>query len=103
MPATRSRNEQEPEIRQRYGQRRCPRRKADAAVKKPVLNVGRLSDGRYKFGFSSQDGTIFCELSAPKPDTADDERSDDQKLLEAVSKLRRLVKGLLVILGPDPS
>jgi hypothetical protein len=64
----------------------------------PIFNVGRLSDGRYKFSFSTSAGTLFCEISATRIKDGPDSRSDDQKKSEAIDKLKRLVQELGTVL-----
>jgi hypothetical protein len=63
-------------------------------LKSPILNAGRLSDGRYKFSFATDTGTLFCEISATKSKDKVDVRSDSQKRSDALDRLRRLVKEL---------
>jgi hypothetical protein len=60
----------------------------------PVLSVGKLSDGRYKFSFATHGGTLFSEVSVAKITVSPDSRSDDDKKSEALKALHRLVKEL---------
>jgi hypothetical protein len=64
---------------------------ATPAVLKPILNIGRISDGRYKFSFSTDEdeGTLFCEVSVGRG--SDASASDDQKRDKAICKLKRLL------------
>ena len=64
----------------------------------PTLNVGRLSNGRYKFSFCTSAGTLFCEISAARSKEEADRRSDEQKKSEALERLRRLTQELDSIL-----
>jgi hypothetical protein len=56
---------------------------------KPILNIGKISDGRYKFSFLTDEGTMFCEVSVTKD--IDASLSDEQKKAEAISKMKRLL------------
>jgi hypothetical protein len=60
----------------------------------PILSVGKLSDGRYKFSFATHGGTLFSEVSVAKITASSDSRSDDDKKSEALKALHRLVKDL---------
>jgi hypothetical protein len=59
---------------------------------KLILNIGKISDSRFKFSFVTEEGTLFCEISVPK--RADGPVSDEQKKSEAVAKLKRLLEGI---------
>ena len=65
-----------------------------AATILPVLSVGKLSDGRYKFSFATHGGTLFSEVSVAKIAVSPDFRSDDDKKSEALQALHRLVREL---------
>ena len=65
----------------------------------PVLNVGRLSDGRYKFCFATNAGTLFTEISVAKVKGGRDLRSDDQKMSEALTSLKRVARELDVAIS----
>jgi hypothetical protein len=60
----------------------------------PILSVGKLSDGRYKFSFATHGGTLFSEVSVAKITASPDSRSDDDKKSEALKALHRLVRDL---------
>ena len=60
----------------------------------PVLNVGKLSDGRYKFSFVSSAGTLFSEVSVAKKLANPDARSDEQQQSEALKALLRIAREL---------
>jgi hypothetical protein len=38
---------------------------ATLATGRPVLNIGKISDSRFKFSFATEEGTLFCEISVP--------------------------------------
>jgi hypothetical protein len=57
-----------------------------------ILNIGKISDTRFKFSFATDEGTLFCEISVSK--AADGTVSDEQKQKEAVAKLKRLIEAL---------
>jgi hypothetical protein len=57
---------------------------------RPVLNIGKLSDTRYKFSFATEEGSLFCEISVPMK--AGFAVSDDLRQRVAVSKLKRLLE-----------
>jgi hypothetical protein len=62
------------------------------ATGKLILNIGKISDTRFKFSFAAEEGTLFCEISVSKG--ADGSVSDEQKKSEAVAKLKRLLEGI---------
>jgi hypothetical protein len=65
---------------------------ATLATGRPVLNIGKISDSRYKFGFATEEGTLFCEISVPmKSGLA---VSDDLRQRVAVAKLKRLLEAM---------
>jgi hypothetical protein len=35
------------------------------ATGKLILNIGKISDTRFKFSFATDEGTLFCEISVP--------------------------------------
>jgi hypothetical protein len=58
----------------------------------PVLNIGKISDSRFKFSFATEEGTLFCEISVPmKVGVA---VSDDLRKRVAVAKLKRLLEAM---------
>jgi hypothetical protein len=67
---------------------------------KLILNIGKLSNTRFKFSFATDEGTLFCEISLPA--AADGILSDEQRKREAVAKLKRLLEGIsTVVKGLD--
>jgi hypothetical protein len=65
---------------------------ATLATGRPVLNIGKISDSRYKFSFATEEGTLFCEISVPmKTGVA---VHDDLRQRVAVAKLRRLLEAM---------
>jgi hypothetical protein len=64
---------------------------ATPAAVKPILNIGKISDSRDKFSFSTDEGTLFCEVSVGKGSGETGQQSDEQKKAEAISKLKRLL------------
>jgi hypothetical protein len=57
---------------------------------RPVLNIGKISDTRYKFSFATEEGSLFCEISVPMK--AGFAVSDDLRQRVAVAKLKRLLE-----------
>jgi hypothetical protein len=58
----------------------------------PVLNIGKISDTRYKFSFATEEGTLFCEISIPiKTGVV---VHDDLRQRVAVAKLKRLLEAM---------
>ena len=70
-----------------------------AASTLPVLSVGKLSDGRYKFSLATHGGTLFSEVSVSKITTSPDLRSDDDKKSEALKALHHLVRELGAVIA----
>jgi len=65
---------------------------ATLATGRPVLNIGKISDSRFKFSFATEEGTLFCEVSVPmKVGVA---VSDDLRRRVAVAKLKRLLEAM---------
>ena len=62
----------------------------------PVLNMGKLSDGRYKFSFATSAGTLFSEVSVGKRKAGSDERSDEEKRADALTALGRIAQELKI-------
>jgi hypothetical protein len=62
------------------------------ATEKLILNIGKISDTRFKFSFATEEGTLFCEISVSMG--ADGAVSDEQKKNEAVAKLKRPLEGI---------
>ena len=60
----------------------------------PVLNIGKLSDDRFKFCFVTNTGTLFSEVSVLKAKDGLDSRSEDQKRIEALRRLKMIAKEL---------
>jgi hypothetical protein len=58
----------------------------------PVLNIGKISDTRYKFSFATEEGTMFCEISVPMK--AGIAVPDDLRKRVAVAKLKRLLEAI---------
>ena len=68
----------------------------------PILNIGKLSDDRFKFCFVTNTGTLFSEVSVLKAKDGLDPRSEDQKRLEALRRLKMIAKELdSTITEPD--
>jgi len=65
---------------------------ATAATGKPVLNIGKISDTRFKFSFAANEGTLFCEISVPMK--AGVTVPDELRQRAAVAKLKRLLEAL---------
>jgi hypothetical protein len=65
---------------------------ATLATGKPVLNIGKISDTRFKFSFATDEGTLFCEISIPMK--AGDTVPDDLRQRVAVAKLKRLLEAM---------
>jgi hypothetical protein len=65
---------------------------ATLATGRPVLNIGKISDGRFKFSFATEEGTLFCEISVPMK--AGSAVSDDLRRRVAVAKLKRLLEAV---------
>ena len=65
---------------------------ATLATGKPVLNIGKISDTRFKFSFATDEGTLFCEISIPMK--AGDTVPDDLRRRVAVAKLKRLLEAM---------
>jgi hypothetical protein len=65
---------------------------ATLATGKPVLNIGKISDTRFKFSFATDEGTLFCEISVPMK--AGDTVPDDLRRRVAVAKLKRLLEAM---------
>jgi hypothetical protein len=59
---------------------------------RPVLNIGKISDTRYKFSFATEEGTLFCEISVPMK--AGVAVHDDLRQRVAVAKLKRLLEAM---------
>jgi hypothetical protein len=65
---------------------------ATLATGRRVLNIGKISDSRFKFSFATEEGTLFCEISVPmKTGVA---VSDDLRQRAAVAKLKRLLEAM---------
>jgi len=58
----------------------------------PVLNIGKISDTRFKFSFATDEGTLFCEVSVPMK--AGVTVPDDLRQRVAVAKLKRLLEAM---------
>jgi hypothetical protein len=58
----------------------------------PVLNIGKISDTRFKFSFAADEGTMFCEISVPLK--AGGTVPDELRQRAAVAKLKRLLEAL---------
>jgi hypothetical protein len=65
---------------------------ATLATGRPVLNIGKISDSRFKFSFATEEGTLFCEISVPMK--AGGAVSDDLRRRVAVAKLKRLLEAM---------
>jgi hypothetical protein len=65
---------------------------ATLATGRPVLNIGKISDSRFKFSFATEEGTLFCEISVPMK--AGIAVSDDLRQRVAVAKLKRLLEAM---------
>jgi hypothetical protein len=65
---------------------------ATLATGKPVLNIGKISDTRFKFSFATDEGTLFCEISIPMK--AGGNVPDDLRQRVAVAKLKRLLEAM---------
>jgi hypothetical protein len=59
---------------------------------KLILNIGKISDTRFKFSFATDEGTLFCEISVPMK--AGDTVPDELRQRAAVAKLKRLLEGM---------
>ena len=62
----------------------------------PVLNMGKLSDGRYKFSFATSAGTLFSEVSVAMRKPSLDSRSDEEKRADAFKALERIALELKI-------
>jgi hypothetical protein len=62
------------------------------ATGKLILNIGKISDTRFKFSFATDEGTLFCEISAPMK--AGDRVPDELRQRAAVAKFKRLLEGV---------
>jgi hypothetical protein len=60
----------------------------------PVLNVGKLSEDRFKFSFVTNTGTLFSEVSVLRGRDGEDARSEEQKQMEALRRLKLIAKEL---------
>jgi hypothetical protein len=65
---------------------------ATLATGRPVLNIGKISDTRYKFSFATEEGTLFCEVSVPMK--AGVAVHDDLRQRVALAKLKRLLDAM---------
>ena len=65
---------------------------ATLATGRPVLNIGKISDTRFKFSFATEQGTLFCEISVPMK--AGVAVHDDLRQRVAVAKLKRLLEAM---------
>jgi hypothetical protein len=65
---------------------------ATLATGRPVLNIGKISDSRFKFSFATEEGTLFCEISVPMKTGG--AVSDDLRQRVAVAKLKRLLEAM---------
>jgi len=65
---------------------------ATLATGRPVLNIGKISDTRYKFSFVTEEGTLFCEVSVPMK--AGVAVHDDLRQRVALAKLKRLLDAM---------
>ena len=65
---------------------------ATLATGRPVLNIGKISDTRFKFSFATDEGTVFCEISVPMK--AGVTVPDDLRQRVAVAKLKRLLEAM---------
>jgi hypothetical protein len=63
---------------------------ATLATGRHVLNIGKISDTRFKFSFATDEGTVFCEISVPMKAGAT--VPDDLRQRVAVAKLKRLLQ-----------
>jgi hypothetical protein len=63
---------------------------ATLATGRPVLNIGKISESRFKFSFATEEGTLFCEISVPMKAGA--AVPDDLRQRVAVAKLKRLLE-----------
>ena len=57
-----------------------------------ILNIGKISDTRFKFSFASEEGTLFSEISVPLK--AGDTVLDELRQRAAVAKFKRLLEGI---------
>jgi hypothetical protein len=65
---------------------------ATHATGRSVLNIGKISDTRFKFSFAADEGTLFCEISVPiKAGAA---VPDELRQRAAVAKLKRLLEAV---------
>jgi hypothetical protein len=65
---------------------------ATLATGRPVLNIGKISDTRFKFSFATDEGTVFCEISVPMK--AGVTVPDGLRQRVAVAKLKRLLEAM---------
>ena len=62
------------------------------ATGRPVLNIGKISDTRFKFSFAADEGTLFCEISVPLKGGVT--VTDELRQRAAVAKLKRLLEAI---------
>jgi hypothetical protein len=62
------------------------------ATGRPVLNIGKISDTRFKFSFAADEGTLFCEISVPLKGGVT--VPDELRQRAALGKLKRLLEAL---------
>jgi hypothetical protein len=62
------------------------------AIGKLILNIGKISDTRFKFSFATDEGTLFCEISVPMK--AGDTVPDELRQRAAIAKFKRLLEGV---------
>jgi hypothetical protein len=62
------------------------------AMTKLILNIGKISDTRFKFSFATDEGTLFSEISVPLK--AGVTVPDELRQRAAVAKLKRLLEGI---------
>jgi hypothetical protein len=68
----------------------------------PVLNIGKLSEDRYKFSFATTMGTLFSEISVRMNSSILDPRSEEQKMGDALLALRRIAQELEIAIAETP-
>ena len=67
------------------------------ATGKLILNIGKISDTRFKFSFATDEGTLFCEISVPMK--AGDTVPDVLRQRAAIAKFKRLLEGVSTALN----